>query len=113
MPDDTYSKTLPGWLEFQADDGNNLTGLLSRAGQLARQQDPCNVLVDTRDDRKLPTTAELFEFGKSLPRQWKIALIVAPTQHEVLDFLEDVATNHGGKLRIFSQAEAARNWLHG
>ena len=117
MADDPQPNQADGILELQASDGSDQ---LSRFVKLANrihawhQQDGLDkILVDARQDSRLPSTTQLFELGTRLPQQLRIAVIVSSWSNASAKFLEDVVVNRGGNLRRFDQPEQARAWLSG
>ena len=73
------------------------------------------LIINTSELKSVPGTLDIFEVMANLSQQLKIALIVKkgqPTADEI-QFGETVATNRGGKVKIFSSKECALEWLQG
>lgn len=73
------------------------------------------VLVDTRRQSSIPGVVDLFHIAAmELPLGMSFAILVHREQvtREDLHFLENVAVNRGGRVRVFTSRQAALCWLH-
>lgn len=83
---------------------------LNEVMRLSEETGIHRVLVDVREQKKLATTTELFNFGSHLPRH--IAFAVLCELHlEEHRFIENVATNRGMTVKDFDSEQAAIAWL--
>lgn len=73
-----------------------------------------NVLIDHRDVESFVGTMDIFDLGARLPQSpfRRIAMVVNEI-HENYQFLETVAVNRGGNLKMFTSEEAALAWVSG
>ena len=71
------------------------------------------ILSDTRRQNFHPDMFKVYEFGKRLPNNARIAVIVSQAQPtaEAVSFLDDVASNRGVHIRLFSSRNEAIEWL--
>lgn len=74
-------------------------------------------LVDVRESRNVSSVADNYEFAykdmqkaPDIDRSARVAMLVSPGDHSH-DFVETVARNSGLSVRIFTDLEAAINYL--
>ncbi len=72
------------------------------------------VLVDTSEEKELPTVLDLDNFGSSIPRSVKTAIIITNEQPTVLRsrFIVNIASVKGAHIDMFSTREDALKWLN-
>jgi hypothetical protein len=71
------------------------------------------LLVDTKDQQKMPGTVSIFKIFSSFPRHISLAIIADKKQVTVDDIIfgENVAVNRGIRMQVFYDREAALKWL--
>lgn len=69
------------------------------------------VLVDVRGQLSGPDIYEIFNFGKRLPRQLKIAVIASKSTLRNQKFFETVGLNRGKRVQIFRDYDESIKWL--
>ena len=71
------------------------------------------ILSDTRRQNFHPDMFKVYDFGKRLPNNARIAVIVSQPQPtaEAVSFLENVACNRGVHIRLFGSRNEALEWL--
>ena len=72
------------------------------------------ILVDTTKQEAMPCTIDIFELFSTLPREFKVALLVEQTQATARDirFVETVCINRNTLTKIFQEEEQAVQWLN-
>ena len=71
------------------------------------------ILSDTRRQNFHPDMFKVYEFGKRLPNNAQIAVIVSQAQPTAaaVSFLDDVASNRGVHIKLFGSRKEAIEWL--
>ena len=82
--------------------------------KIHREKGIDKVLVDSRQQTRMPNTMEIIELFSKFPDNLKVAVWVSETQPTVKDeaFLETVAINRFFKFRMFFSEEQALAWLN-
>lgn len=71
------------------------------------------ILVNTTELESMPATREIYEVFSTLPREFKIAMLMQAYQatEPEIAFGEMVASNRGVRVKIFYEKERALAWL--
>ncbi len=93
---------------------NDLKTSLSLVNEIHENTGITKVLVDARDQKSLPSTSNIFEFGVQLPYKLHFALVIDKDQKTGNDvhFLETVAFNRGFTINTFTSRITAIDWLN-
>lgn len=72
------------------------------------------LLVDTREQKKMPGAVSIFRIFSNFPRHISLAILAKKNQVTVDDIIfgENVAVNRGIRMRVFYNQEAAVKWLN-
>jgi hypothetical protein len=72
------------------------------------------VVVDTSEEKELPTVLDLDDFGSSIPRSVKTAIIITDEQPMAMRsrFFVNIASVKGANIDMFSTREDALKWLN-
>ncbi len=72
------------------------------------------VIVDTSEEKGLPNILDLDDFGSSIPRSVKAAIIITNEQSMAMRsrFIVNIASVKGAHIDMFSTREDALKWLN-
>jgi type II secretory pathway component PulC len=72
------------------------------------------VLVDTSEEKELPNILDLDDFGSSIPKYMKMAIVVTDEQPTAMRsrFIGNIASIKGAKTNTFTSREDALEWLN-
>ena len=73
------------------------------------------VLVDTTEQKTMPSFSNIFDFVEKLPPTIRIAIVVSEKQatKDALEFLETIAVNRCFTVKKFLSRKEAIDWLKG
>lgn len=86
---------------------------LRRVKELSEKTGIRLVLVDSRKQTSAPNTGDILEFGNSLPRNLKFAIIYSLKTKQKLWFLKIIAAGEGDTVDVFEKYDTAVDWLKG
>ncbi len=92
----------------------DIKGSFDTALKLNREKGLTRVLVDQTRAESFPSTLPSLEFGENLAktaRVLRVAVVPSPGTRQNMRFLETVARNRGGQMRLFDSPDAALAWL--
>lgn len=92
----------------------DLFSALELAKALLRETNINKVLVDTSEEEELPNILDLDDFGSSIPKYMKVAIVVTDGQPTVMRarFIGNIASVKGAKTKTFTSREDALEWLN-
>lgn len=117
---DVATEHRPGYLYvcMSGDGSANMSpeGHPASIARVCRDERYRRLLVDVRQRTDKPGTMECFDSGQEIVKAFAysgihIAIVGVVEWSELLSFLENVATNRGVTLRVFTEVERAKQWL--
>ncbi len=75
-----------------------------------------SALMDVTKTKSMPSTTEMFAFGKSLVdtpgiQDLRFAFVISKDIPDTFEFFDDVVANRGLPLKIFNDLDKAKDWL--
>ncbi len=92
----------------------DLFSSLESAKMLVNETNINKVLVDTSEERELPNLLDLDDFGSSIPKFIKVAIVITneqPTERSAR-YIGNVASIEGVHIDTFTTREDALEWLN-
>ena len=118
MPDRVHVNEELGIIEVESYgvvSKDDIAQSIAEARQILEERELRRILVDTTNQQAMLDTTSIFELFSTFPGDFKIAVLVQPSQitAEDVSFAETVAANRGIHIRIFSKRETSLQWLNG
>ena len=88
---------------------------IERIVEANRSQGINKVLVDTREQQRMPSTHSILTLFGDYPRGIRTALVMRPGQATAADirFAENIARNRARPIKAFFDEQQALDWLRG
>jgi len=116
MPNDISVDAILGFIEVRSYGDlskEDVLDTIARVAQTSAQSGIDKILEDTSGLMNAPGFVDLFDISANFPRKYKHALLMRRTQPtaERVAFFETVGRNRGHRVRLFTDREAALQWL--
>ena len=91
----------------------DIAGSITQVRHLFHSKGMSKILVDTTQQKTMPSTIGIYELFSTFPPELRLALLTQKSQATAEDllFAETVGMNRGVRVKIFHEKEAALQWL--